>query len=212
MPYIHWEADRAQTLVAKWIKKVKLDSEKTSGARENNFWPSEKIRIGPVSTIHVAKHPQMTTSDVGEVTIETQDAGENYLELLRRYLFKRRPVHLRRTLDQYYYSHLADTNFRDGDQVVMRQLNEYKKELKLKGNRDYEKLKVIQKQEQAIERSSFFSRIFQKAWRSRPMKLEEVNSRLFDIEQTLYRDRNSPVLMIDQLWLWVVDESLLHIT
>jgi hypothetical protein len=212
MPYIHWEADQAQTLVAEWIKKVRLDSEKTSGARENNFWPSEKIRIGPDPTIHVAKHPQMTTSDAGEVTIETQDAGENYLELLRRYLFKRRPVHLRRTLDQYYYSHLADTNFRDGDQVVMRQLNEYKKELKLKGNRDYEKLKVIQKQEQGIEQSSFFSRIFQKAWRSRPMKLEEVNSRLFEIEQTLCRDRNSPILMIDQLWLWVVDESLLHIT
>jgi hypothetical protein len=94
----------------------------------------------------------------------------------------------------------------------MRQLNEYKKELKLKGNREYKRLKLIQKQEQEIEESSFFSRIFQKAWRSRPMKLEEVNSRLFEIEQTLYRDRNSPILMVDQLWLWVVDESLLHIT
>jgi hypothetical protein len=55
MPYIHWEADRAQTLVAEWIKKVKLDSEKTSGARENNFWPSEKNRIGLNLTVNVAK-------------------------------------------------------------------------------------------------------------------------------------------------------------
>ena len=44
------------------------------------------------------------------------------------------------------------------------------------------------------------------------MRLEEVKNQLFKIEQTLYRDNNSPVLMIDQLWLWVVDESLLHVT
>jgi hypothetical protein len=127
MPYIHWETDLAQTHVAEWIEEVRLDSEKTSGAQENNFWPSEKDRLEPNPTINLTQ-PQMTTSNTEEVNIETQDAKENYRELLRRYLFKRRPVHLRRTLDQYYYSHLADTNFRDSDQVVMRQLNEEKAE------------------------------------------------------------------------------------
>lgn len=30
------------------------------------------------------------------------------------------PLQLRRTLDQYYYTHLANTSDRDGDQVVLR--------------------------------------------------------------------------------------------
>ncbi|KAE9382220.1 hypothetical protein N431DRAFT_394088 [Stipitochalara longipes BDJ] len=206
MPYIHWETDLAQTHVAELIEEVRLDSEKTSGAQENNFWPSEKNRLEPNPAIDLAE-TQTTTSSADEVNIETQDVKENYRELLRRYLFKRRPLHLRRTLDQYYYSHLADTNFRDSDQVVMRQLNEQKKDLKLQSNPDYQELKKIEGQEQKIAESSLFSRIVQKAWRSRPMRLEEVKNQLFKIEQTLYRDNNSPVLMVDQLWLWVVDEK-----
>ena len=229
MPYIHWETDLAQTHVAEWIEEVRLDSEKTSGAQENNFWPSEKNRLEPNPTIDLAE-PQTTTSNAEEVNIETQDAKENYRELLRRYLFKRRPVHLRRTLDQYYYSYLADTNFRDSDQVVMRQLNEERKKLKLESNPNYQELKKIKDSEQSIADSSFFSRILQKIRRSLPTTLEEVKSwsildevksrptleevksQLVKIEQTTYWDKNSPILMVDQLWLWVLDESLSHIT
>ena len=55
MPYIHWETDLAQTHVAEWIEEVRLDSEKTSGAQENNFWPSEKNRLEPNPTIDFAE-------------------------------------------------------------------------------------------------------------------------------------------------------------
>jgi hypothetical protein len=218
MPYIHWETYTAQKEVAGWIEKVKLDSDKTSGGQENTFWPSEKR---PQPTVKIAKQPQTTTSDAEKVAIETQDAKDIYQELLKRYLFKRRPVHLRRTLDQYYYSYLADTNFRDSDQVVMRQLNEERKKLKLESNPNYQELKKIKDSEQSIADSSFFSRILQKIRRSLPTTLEEVKSRptleevksqLVKIEQTTYWDKNSPILMVDQLWLWVLDESLSHIT
>ena len=40
-------------------------------------------------------------------------------ELMADELFKERePLHLRRTLDQFYYVHTADTTDRDGDQVL----------------------------------------------------------------------------------------------
>lgn len=40
--------------------------------------------------------------------------------LLRNYLFTRHPMHLRRTLDQSYYTNMSDTDDRDQDQVVER--------------------------------------------------------------------------------------------
>jgi hypothetical protein len=209
MPYIHWEADQAQRQVSDWINEVKLDSEKTSGAKENKLWPSEKDRVKSTSTANgTGRH----STDIGEVSVETPEAKEDYQELLRRYLFKRRPVHLRRTLDQYYYSHLADTKLRDGDQVVMRQLNEDKKQLKLKADSKFKNLKIIQEKEEEIAKSSFLPRIFKKVFSNRPKKLDEVNSQILEIEQTPYRDSNSPILMVDQLWLWVINESLLSIT
>jgi hypothetical protein len=40
--------------------------------------------------------------------------------LAEEYLYGTLPLHPRRTLDQFYYSHLPDTSERDGDQTVTR--------------------------------------------------------------------------------------------
>lgn len=42
--------------------------------------------------------------------------------LLKAYLTNDHPLHVRRTLDQYYYHTLQDTRPRDGDQLVLRYL------------------------------------------------------------------------------------------
>jgi hypothetical protein len=42
-------------------------------------------------------------------------------ELLRQNLHKDPPLHVRRTLDQYYFSTLEETSARDKDQVVYRE-------------------------------------------------------------------------------------------
>lgn len=202
--------------VAEMIDKVKEESQKTSGAPRNKMWPSESNRHhGRQSSPSAVHHgpPDSRRSigaDLGEVVLETPEAEEDYEELLRRYLFKRRPVHLRRTLDQYYYSHLADTTFRDSDQVVMRQINENTKRLKLEADPKYKRLLEVKKKEEAIERTSLLPRLLKKVSTSRPRKLKEVTSQILAIEQMPYRDGNSPVLMVDQLWLWVIDESGLY--
>ena len=38
--------------------------------------------------------------------------------------------------------------------------------------------------------------------------MKDVEGKLEKVHQQNYYDDNSPVLMIDQLWLWVIDESL----
>ena len=68
--------------------------------------------------------------------------------LIRTYLHEKPSMHVRRTLDQYYYHTMKDTSFRDEDQVVFR----------------YAK----------------------KMW---PEKDESEHN----------------ILMVDQLWLWVLD-------
>lgn len=47
--------------------------------------------------------------------------------LVREYLPKSPPLHIRRTLDQYYYYMLSDTRQRDADQVVTRWARDYLK-------------------------------------------------------------------------------------
>lgn len=69
--------------------------------------------------------------------------------LLRDYVQAEPPLHIRRTLDQYYFATLDDTSQRDEDQVVYRGT---------------------------------------KAGRS-------------------HHIRNTRVVMVDQLWLWVLDDS-----
>src|SRR5947207_10219233 len=41
-----------------------------------------------------------------------------YTRMMAVQLFSTTPLHIRRTLDQFYYTHTADTNQRDSDQVV----------------------------------------------------------------------------------------------
>lgn len=76
--------------------------------------------------------------------------------LTREYLNKEAPLHVRRTLDQYYFVTLDDTSKRDRDQVVFRATN------------------------WGIKRPS----------------------------------RNARVVMVDQLWLWILDDrksATLHV-
>lgn len=69
-------------------------------------------------------------------------------QLLRENLHKDPPLHIRRTLDQYYFLTLDDTSARDRDQVVYRET---------------------------------------RAGRS-------------------FHSRNTRLVMVDQLWLWILDE------
>jgi hypothetical protein len=265
MPYLHWEAHLAREKLSKMIAEVKEEAMKTTRTQKSKtpLWPDEKAGNEPVSEPHVsdAKQAKGTKNpEIKDLTLESPENEEDYYELLRRYLYKRRPVHLRRTLDQYYYSYLADTNDRDGDQVVMRQFNEERKNLKLKADTKYQQLlrmkkglsnfekKLILKPDtvyeqlpdeedntesppeltpsedflmikdrdpvgpetalQPLQKVSVWEHFVKKVIAPKKRKeLKEVDIKLHNIDQVLYHDDNSPVLMIDQLWLWIVDKG-----
>lgn len=64
--------------------------------------------------------PNLTDEEIGRLPCDVEE------KLLRKYLHHSSPLHIRRTLDQAYYSTLSNTLFRDRDQVVSRSTrNEY---------------------------------------------------------------------------------------
>jgi len=95
----------------------------------------------------------------------------------------------------------------------MQQLNENKKRLKLEADPRFQELMSIKARAEEISNATLWTRTFAKVSKrtsnSGMKELEEVEDKLLKLRQAPYRDANSPVLMVDQLWLWVIDDSLL---
>ncbi|KAL8696229.1 MAG: hypothetical protein Q9224_002904, partial [Gallowayella concinna] len=95
-------------------------------------------------------------------------------KLIWQYLRSERPLHCRRTLDQYGYPSLRNTAVRDSDQIL------YKR---TKADKDAEPPPL--------------------AMPKHPSHMDQVSDPLLDKP----RDNEAKVLMVDQLWMWIVDEQ-----
>ena len=104
---------------------------------------------------------------------------------------------------------------REGDQVVMKQFSEDKKRLRLQADPKYMLLSDMKKElenDREKQETTTWQRVVKRFLKHRRLKkLNEVESKLDAIEQLPYLDENSPVLIIDQLWLWIIDERMLRI-
>jgi hypothetical protein len=198
MPYIHWEAYRAQEAVSQILDDIKEDSLKSGIIRSSKTW-----RTNPGAEFHLRKKvvsiKRAATDDSMKDTNSQIPDDDNLL--LKLYLFKRWPIHLRRTLDQYYYSYLADTRMRDGDQVVTRARNQdlhrtLAATRLFPGFQEKSQIATSSKQQSGTEMDT--------SAKKRVSKKEA--SKAVDEAMELEKDEDSPVVMIDQLWLWILDE------
>jgi hypothetical protein len=187
MPYIHWESYRAQENASKLLDDIKEDASTARILKRGQTWrTAEDYMAAPA--IYTRDPLQRQVQLTGE---RTNVKGNDYDdELLNNYLFKRWPLHLRRTLDQYYYSYLADTKTRDGDQVVMRSRNH------------------------SLRREAEFTANFLRdehggiTGKTRYILTPKRTSSLAEAKNApVPRDDNSPIVMVDQLWLWVVKKG-----
>ena len=103
-------------------------------------------------------------------------------KLIWQYLTSNRPIHCRRTLDQYGYPSLLNTSARDADQVL------YKRTRRPPPEAD--------PRESTMEHITGILR----ANRFPAVRHPQIGR----------YDDASKVLMVDQLWLWVIDQSELH--
>ncbi|KAK0613539.1 hypothetical protein B0T14DRAFT_499008 [Immersiella caudata] len=139
--------------------------------------------------------------------------------MIEKYLYHNPPLHPRRTLDQSHYWTLKTTKARDRDQVVYRGTN-----INLEVSH-----KLCEVLKDAEERRNWMSAII-KMWRGLPSKgptQGEDEKKLDDGANVCYQwdkhwsktDRHgcehcaseikkiSKLIMVDQLWMWVLDEQ-----
>jgi len=172
MPYISYEDSQHHTLVSDAIREVMpSDSQNRphpwKGYTENGIHRrplSSRPRRRRYNTLHVSRHsrgrlrlnldpdplqhvneddatsPVEPPSPVDSGSASDTDGSSDRMEpldkstlssreklLVQEYLPSSLPLHIRRTLDQYYYYMLSDTQQRDADQVVTRWARDYLK-------------------------------------------------------------------------------------
>ncbi len=159
----------------------------------------------------------------GKPSIETDPSDT----LLQTYIGKNPPLHIRRTLDQYYYSKLKDTKLRDHDQVVNRARDEDLKFRYLTASAtEFSRwCSGVREQEETILNAHSRSAMTQDT-EDESAELTEAIKELDRLERLIYnwsstvrkeniprvlfnqRVEDSPIIMVDQLWIWVLDNSM----
>ncbi|RDW91517.1 hypothetical protein BP5796_02682 [Coleophoma crateriformis] len=137
-------------------------------------------------------------------------------ELLSTYLLKDPPLHVRRTLDQYYYSWLENTARRDRDQVISRN---HATEIYAPNLRDIMEINHLN---DAIKIAEDMKRLEEQAiepprrWKSmRPDKvisnndLKLLQECVTSFTEQKIQDPRSPLLVVDQLWIWSFEDCVI---
>jgi hypothetical protein len=188
MPYIHWESYSGQAEVSELLDNIKEQSSKTRIWTSQDSWWAKQDRTRRVNGV---EKPSQKSGGSEEPSRATNKKTTDYdAELLNTYLFKRWPLHMRRTLHQYYYSYLADTQTRDCDQVTIR-------------------ARSRNLQEESKFTSKFVSKETKKVGevKQTESKSKGEHAPAQNPEDGSEPDRNCPVVMVDQLWLWVVSQG-----
>jgi ankyrin repeat protein len=182
MPYLHWESYRSSEAVSQLLKNIKDRSMQNLILRGSKSWRTYEAEPRALTRSTVLDSAKQKEEPAGMVTHDKKSNSDD--ELMEKYLFKRLPVHLRRTLDQYYYSYLADTRVRDRDQVVT----------KVRNRELYNHTHISHTVEKKTSKSKRFGR-------SKDVIPENLKN------ETPPPDNNSPLVVVDQLWLWVLDRG-----
>jgi ankyrin repeat protein len=194
-PIIHWEACRGQQAVAKLLEQIREDSRNTRLLRAGETWDTSQLP--PLTDPKVQNSGNQSSNLAGKSMDD---------ELLIKYLFKKYPIHLRRTLDQYFYSYLADTRVRDTDQVVTRSWNTERQKTMV------EIETLMKKLEKRLGGKEYYDQVTLGNASRATSNSPEVTATNVDTRKF---DDDSPMIMIDQVWLWVLDngesESLLQV-
>ncbi|KAK6836282.1 Magnesium transport protein CorA- transmembrane region [Apiospora arundinis] len=195
MPYLHWETDRKRFSFASFLDNVtaahkaehdsllRVTRQRAIRDREDLEKPARFQQAHrPFEVMSRVPFDGNNQNRLGQYLMDASRLYEgisNYRDkkLLHKYLYVDAPIHPRRTLDQAYYWSLQSTDNRDRDQVVYRATT-------------------------AAAKSRHQFDIGRQIWPDH----ENLHD---DGPCQTCRDRvrqTSKLIMVDQLWLWVLDE------
>ncbi|KAK0113866.1 hypothetical protein ONS95_014109 [Cadophora gregata] len=200
LPYIHWERSQGHENMTRILEGTPLTGIRLPNDTLNN---TNRIKLGE--------------------TVLEDDPSDI---LLNTYVGKSPPLHIRRTLDQYYYSKLKDTQIRDRDQVVNRARDEnLKLQYLAKDESRFPKWvsdvkecertllqkrprmnPAVEGEESSMEELTQAIKYLDRVERRISEALSGANDE--NIRQALHATLgDSPIIMVDQLWLWVLDDN-----
>jgi len=154
-------------------------------------WETEENRAEMNHVLDTVRRADQSRSipDMGAI-LENPYWSKNE-RLLCAYLYSDPPVHPRRTLHQFYHHILEDTTERDQDQIITRYYHDlWRRNHRATVNEDEFVFAM-----RPAEEPQFSFHLFEGAFESREPFLEN-----HDTEARF-------VMMVDQLWLWILDDS-----
>ncbi|KAI2627729.1 hypothetical protein GGR54DRAFT_652540 [Hypoxylon sp. NC1633] len=227
MPYLHWDTSRKREQFANeidylWYKHI--DEAQT---------PSTMRGLLKQMGIPKDDKEQDKPGLLGQLLLDAARLYEgmsNYRDkrLLRDYLFTDPPLHPRRTLDQAYRWKLKSTSVRDRDQVVYRSTSakretfhtckgydHHKQSWSWEGHEELERRRLERRR---LERKRLKCEILKRERlepeRSEPERSEHERLERERLERVLTCNeckaniqKLSRIIMVDQLWLWILDEQ-----
>jgi hypothetical protein len=129
--------------------------------------------------------------------------------MLEKYLHNDPPLHPRRTLDQSYYWTLKTTKSRDRDQVVYRGTNANPQDLhRLQPRPQPEQTKrlgkLLQRQQLSLRKGTATSGSAEPQWQWTDHSKHTDDNGCEHCRSNIRK--TSQIIMVDQLWMWVLDE------
>ncbi|KAI1752983.1 hypothetical protein F4782DRAFT_540010 [Xylaria castorea] len=119
LPYLHWETSSRRARMAKIVDEVTRSQEQKNINRQNLADVVEK-KLKPTSREKPKYRHYIGDYLMAIAKVAEEMDYEDDEHLLRESISAEAPLHIRRTLDQYYFPTLEDTSARDRDQVVYR--------------------------------------------------------------------------------------------
>ncbi|KAI1296419.1 hypothetical protein F5Y03DRAFT_387080 [Xylaria venustula] len=182
-PFLHWETSRQVTLITRNIEEnlnVYTNTQRLKAHSERE--KRMKDRQGLRTVIHASKWPYPVKTQYLLDAARLYEEVRNYEDtsLIQKYLFADPPLHLRRTLDQGYYATIGSTRSRNRNQIVYRATTPTQFP---RHHFDYSKgLWVCSDHETS------------------PEGCDEGRANI---------RRVSSVVMVDQLWMWILDPGII---
>jgi hypothetical protein len=168
------------------------DDESIAGDHDDAEEPKEEKKADQDS----GKPPRLRRTS----TVSLGDLGESEEKckmLVQQYLNRKEGhLHLPKTLSQFYYQSI-DTELRDKDQVVYKFSKDYKipeasdKQVRTGSSADAAPLLELERED------SFFP------------ELDGTTpaGKVGDSDQSIHPSNNPKLFMVDQLWLWIIDDG-----
>jgi len=189
MPVLSYEEHRARKKMTKAIERVQ------------RMRPSLRPRYAKA----LSSAASSTTAERQQYDMSLVEAYLNFKDV--------KPLHCRRTLDQYWYHMLDNTEVRDSDQVVYKWArNQYQRRLTEKTQQelldDYLEHAAAEFEGGDTDDSANEGDGNEETQGQTNLDDMGGDDSEQQEDQILYKAKHRPIIMVDQLWLWVLPDGL----